>query len=75
MACRVFRSSTVGHQAALIIRAVEIFEDQARLDEHQITVDERRHNPVGIQLEIFRVVLIPLGKVENDAFIVEPDLS
>ena len=46
------------HQRRIGKHLVDVVEDQRRLHDRLAVVDQRRHDPVRIELEIFRLVLV-----------------
>ncbi len=58
--CSGLRHTARGHQPAVVVFSVEEFEDQARLHQEQIAVDERRDNGGRVERKVIGIVLIAL---------------
>ena len=52
------QSRLLRHQRRIGKHLVDVVEDQRRLHDRLAVVDQRRHDPVRIELEIFRLVLV-----------------
>src|SRR3981189_3210497 len=61
-----------GYQPRLRKRVVEILADQRRFDDRLAVMHERRHDPFGIELQVFGVVLLGLEQIDLDGSPVEP---